>query len=91
MDDSINATLPAAIYKSYAYTVLTSNVQYACFDFVAYNYYNSTTLFNAHGYASISMLTVSVPEPSSWATLLIGFTGLGFAGYSRTGRSAAKA
>jgi hypothetical protein len=26
----------------------------------------------------------SVPEPSTWAMMLIGFAGLGFAGYRRT-------
>jgi hypothetical protein len=31
----------------------------------------------------------AVPEPASWAMMLVGFAGLGFAGYRRTKRSAA--
>ena len=32
--------------------------------------------------------TVStVPEPSTWAMMLLGFAGLGFAGYRRNGKS----
>jgi len=37
-------------------------------------------------------LTVGTPEPSTWAMMLIGFAGLGFAGYRasrRTGMAAA--
>jgi PEP-CTERM motif len=29
-------------------------------------------------------LTVGTPEPSTWAMMLVGFAGLGFAGYRRT-------
>jgi hypothetical protein len=31
----------------------------------------------------------SVPEPSTWAMMLLGFAGLGFAGYRSTRRTAA--
>jgi hypothetical protein len=27
---------------------------------------------------------ISVPEPSTWAMMILGFAGLGFAGYRRT-------
>jgi hypothetical protein len=30
----------------------------------------------------------AVPEPSSWAMMLVGFAGLGFAGYRASRRSA---
>ena len=33
----------------------------------------------------------TVPEPSTWATMLLGFAGLGFAGYRASRRSAAAA
>ena len=37
-----------------------------------------------------SVTTRAVPEPSTWAMMLIGFAGLGFAGYKRArGRRAA--
>jgi hypothetical protein len=36
-------------------------------------------------------LTVGVPEPSTWAMMLLGFAGLGFAGYRTSRRTAAAA
>jgi hypothetical protein len=37
-------------------------------------------------------VTASVPEPSTWAMMVLGFAGLGFAGYRRArGRAAALA
>ena len=30
---------------------------------------------------------VAVPEPSTWAMMLLGFAGLGYAGYSRSKRT----
>jgi hypothetical protein len=43
-------------------------------------------------WANITSLTVSsgVPEPSTWAMLLLGFAGLGFAGYRRTKNAGAR-
>jgi hypothetical protein len=32
----------------------------------------------------VSVTTANVPEPSTWAMMLLGFAGLGFAGYRRT-------
>jgi hypothetical protein len=32
-------------------------------------------------------ITGSVPEPSTWATLLLGFAGLGIAGYRKSKRA----
>jgi hypothetical protein len=40
----------------------------------------------------VSFVLSSVPEPSTWAMMLLGFAGLGFAGYRasrRTGMAAA--
>jgi hypothetical protein len=44
----------------------------------------------AYGSVSLTRLTIgpvesvgSVPEPSTWAMMLLGFAGLGFAGYRR--------
>jgi PEP-CTERM motif len=35
--------------------------------------------------------TLTVPEPSTWAMMLVGFAGLGFAGYRASRRTAAAA
>ena len=42
-----------------------------------------TNLFNGSGDAAGAVLTASVPEPSTWVMMLIGFAALGFAGYRR--------
>ena len=36
-------------------------------------------------------LTLTVPESSTWAMMLLGFAGLGFAGYRRSRKAAAAA
>jgi hypothetical protein len=36
-------------------------------------------------------LVVAVPEPSTWAMLLLGFVGLGYVGYRGSRRTAAAA
>ena len=40
------------------------------------------------GFVTIS-LESTVPEPSTWAMMLLGFAGVGFAGYRRARRSRA--
>jgi hypothetical protein len=50
------------------------------------------TLVNAAGNTfSIPIVTPDVPEPSTWAMLLLGFAGLGFLGYRASRRSGALA
>jgi hypothetical protein len=39
----------------------------------------------------VSITTADTPEPSTWAMMLLGFAGLGFAGYRRTRVAAASA
>jgi hypothetical protein len=38
---------------------------------------------------SVALAAPPVPEPSTWATLLLGFAGLGFAGYRHTRKNRA--
>jgi hypothetical protein len=45
-----------------------------------------TAIFNF-----VQLDTGSVPEPSTWAMMLIGFAGLGFAAYRRGGPNRAPA
>jgi hypothetical protein len=55
---------------------------------------NATTVkagnisFIDNGTATVAGFAPGVPEPSTWAMLLLGFAGLGFAGY-RTRQKAA--
>jgi PEP-CTERM motif len=37
----------------------------------------------------VSFVLVATPEPSTWAMMLVGFAGLGFAGYRTSRRAAA--
>jgi hypothetical protein len=41
--------------------------------------------------AGITLSTAAIPEPSTWAMMLLGFAGLGFAGYRASRKSAALA
>jgi hypothetical protein len=36
---------------------------------------------------TITSITPSVPEPSTWAMMLLGFAGLGYAGFKRARKS----
>jgi PEP-CTERM motif len=42
---------------------------------------------SGHGYASPGVGAPTVPEPSAWLTMLLGFAGLGFAGYRASRQS----
>jgi hypothetical protein len=41
------------------------------------------------GSVVVTPVTPSVPEPSTWAMMLLGFTGVGFLAYRKHGRCAA--
>jgi len=89
-------SLPATFATPFTYTTTpadTTSVQLDYYD----SYYVYTPgevagpFYNAlgFGYGDISSLTVSVniPEASTWAMMLLGFAGLGFAGYRRANAS----
>jgi hypothetical protein len=44
--------------------------------------FESPSVFGPSGTVAVSVS--AVPEPSTWAMLLLGFAGLGFAGYRHT-------
>jgi hypothetical protein len=48
------------------------------------------TFQSTHGRGQVFTLSVSIPEPSTWAMIVLGFAGLGFLGYSqnRNGQAA---
>jgi hypothetical protein len=49
-----------------------------------------TSTYEGLGGVSVA-LTSTIPEPSTWSMMLIGFAGLGFAGYRKSRRPAARA
>jgi hypothetical protein len=52
-------------------------------------FFSGTDLPDASGTVEASVVSVTpiVPEPSTWAMLLLGFAGLGFAGYRQIGKN----
>jgi hypothetical protein len=59
-----------------------SHGQFALYDFDSFMSFSNFTV-------SGSLVSGAVPEPSTWAMMLIGFAGLGFIAYRRTKKSAA--
>jgi PEP-CTERM motif len=47
-----------------------------------------TSIFASENFPRFSVTAAATPEPSTWAMLMIGFAGLGFAGYRRTRKAA---
>jgi hypothetical protein len=74
-------SLPASITTPFTYTVDAKDSQYG-------NYYLGNGTTSESIYANLATLTVSehvgaVPEPSTWAMMLLGFAGVGFAAYRK--------
>ena len=44
--------------------------------------------YTLYAEATVATVTVSVPEPSTWAMMILGFAGLGLAGSRKSGRRA---
>jgi PEP-CTERM motif len=40
-----------------------------------------------NAFITASVQTAAIPEPSTWAMMLLGFAGLGYAGFRRTRKS----
>ncbi|MBN9453274.1 MAG: PEP-CTERM sorting domain-containing protein [Bosea sp.] len=45
--------------------------------------YNHTPVGSSHRYGTVTDFAAAVPEPSTWAMMLVGFAGLGYAGYRK--------
>ena len=76
-----NGSLPASITTPFTHTVDAN-------DSVLGTYYLTNNTGSETIYANLATLTVSehvgaVPEPSTWAMMLLGFAGVGFAAYRK--------
>ena len=40
------------------------------------------------GFDSVNLMTAAVPEPSTWAMMILGFAGVGFMAYRRKSKPA---
>lgn len=96
MDDFVTTNtgaLTTTLNHNSTYTVLPTDQQGAYFNFNGVIAGIPLAFVNAHGEGDILSVTVtvSVPEPSTWAMVLIGFAGLSYAGYRTSHRTGATA
>ena len=75
---------PYSLTTSYSYTLGPNDVGMNEIAFVNDNFVTDLWQFdNIVGNVTNVTVVVGAPEPSTWAMLLLGFAGLGFAGYRR--------
>ena len=88
---NLNTTLISSIATPFTYHVAPGDYAIAYLTDFKLNYLNSHYLYNASATIALDTLVVTtgVPEPSTWALMLAGFAGLGFAGYRRNRRAMA--
>ena len=84
----LSGDLPGNLNSSFTYDVEPNDgvdANFLFYEFIP----NGAILEHIQGNVDLSSVTVSagVPEPSTWAMMLLGFAGLGFAGYRRTKKS----
>jgi hypothetical protein len=80
----VNTTTP--VWGAYPLFAIWSNTPQAGYSAAFTGVVGNAEYYNIQGSATVS---AAVPEPSTWAMMLLGFAGLGFAGYRRakTGRA----
>jgi hypothetical protein len=74
----VNTTTP--VWGAYPLFAIWSNTSQAGYSAAVTGVVDGVEYYNIQGSAALSS---AVPEPSTWAMLLVGFVGLGFAGYRR--------
>jgi PEP-CTERM motif len=92
-------TIPVSITEPFTYKANNSNGGSGQGNFQIVSYQNGYGyLINTYAYLvpttvsmSLADVAAGVPEPSTWAMMLIGFAGLGFMTYRRTKKNAALA
>ncbi len=79
-----SGTIPYSLTGPFKYTLAGGDYGYQNYENYAYNYTSGQQIYT-YVNADVSSLTVTsgVPELSTWAMLMLGFAGLGFAGYRR--------
>ena len=86
--------LTASITAPFSYTVGPGDFAYANFQFYTYDSSIGKQTDYTYGSAILSNLTVevagisAVPEPSTWAMMILGFAGVGFMAYRRKSKPA---
>jgi hypothetical protein len=80
VNTALNGALPASLTTPFSYTVQPGDLT----AFGAFQYDDTSAAF------AVTSVTESVPEASTWAMLLIGFAGVGFAAYRRTAKPAVR-
>jgi hypothetical protein len=84
--------IASSSFNGFAGTVFGSNVSFAYFPPLSYGDTFTSTIVLSSGtpypgitatYLNSKIVNPPVPEPATWALMLAGFAGLGFAGYRR--------
>jgi hypothetical protein len=87
-NDSFSVTIPGSSPpERFDYAYNTKNQPDGTFAFGTTESLGEKIALNAENTLSFDFSAFVVPEPSTWAMLLMGFAGLGFVGYRRTRRA----
>jgi PEP-CTERM motif len=78
-------TVPSSIIGPFTYHVAAGDTAYGLVSVYTYNYNTNSSDLDTYAELSPAGMTVgpAIPEPSTWAMMLLGFAGLGYAGYRR--------
>jgi hypothetical protein len=86
----LNAKNTALIYSDYYFTEALLRLQDVLDGKPGWLLYSPAVAVPLHSLAAAEPLhSPAIPEPSTWAMMLVGFAGLGFAGYRVSRRTAA--
>ena len=89
---NFNGTFPSSLTAPFGpYTVGTSDTVHVTVNFDNLDAYGNSMGRDAYAVINVSTVTITaVPEPSTWAMMILGFAGLGFMMYRRKSKPASK-